>query len=273
MREKSYAKVNIFLKITGTKEHRGLLYHTFHSRFMLVKNLYDTIEFVPQKCDSFTIEGIKDVALKDNLIYKAYQALNRATGDLDILEFFYNHKVVVKKNIPFGAGLGGGSSNAATFMRMVNKQCNLKLTSQQLASIGANIGADIPFFLYGYPSANVSGFGEIIEPFNEEPLDLTIITPPIHCDTGKVYGAYKEHFLKDTTAHSGATLMLQKSSDILDNFKEPTELNDLYKAALLIYPQLQDWQKEDYYFSGSGSSFFTRTKQRGTDGNKFNCAE
>lgn len=260
MKEKSFAKVNIFLKITGTKEHNGLLYHTFNSRFMLVKNLYDTIEFVPQKCDSFTIEGVENVALGDNIVYKAYQALNEATGDLDILEFFYKHKVVIRKNIPFGAGLGGGSSNAATFMHMVNDYCNLKLTSQQLADIGATIGADIPFFLYGFQSANVSGFGEIVEPFNEEPLDLTIITPPIHCDTGKVYGAYKKHYLKDAIVHNGATLMLQKSSDILQHIKEPKELNDLYKAALLIYPQLQEWQKKDYYFSGSGSSFFTRTK-------------
>ena len=255
MLEKSYAKVNIFLKITGTKEHNGSLYHTLNSRFMLVKNLYDTIEFVPQKCDSFTIEGL-NIPKEQNIIYKAYKELNRQTGDLDILEFFYNHKVVVKKNIPFGAGLGGGSSNAATFINMVNQYCNLNLSKEQLANFGAQIGADVPFFIYGYNSANVSGFGEIIEPFDEEPLNLEVFTPPIHCNTAKVYQAFKEHYLANTTPNAGATYMLNNALDILNNINDATKLNDLYKAALLIYPELKEHEKEGYYFSGSGSSFF-----------------
>jgi len=252
---KSYAKVNIFLKITGSKEHNGSLYHTFNSRFMLVKNLYDTIEFVPQQCDTFTIEGL-DIPKEENIIYKAYKALNIHTGDLDIIEFFYNHKVVVKKNIPFGAGLGGGSSNAATFMKMVQKACNLKVETQQLATIGATVGADVPFFIYSYNSANVSGFGEIIEEFQEDPLDLEIITPNIHCNTAKVYQAFRENYLQSVQPNAGASYLLNSSIDILKSTSDPTQLNDLYKAALLIYPELKNHQKEDYYFSGSGSSFF-----------------
>jgi len=255
LRAKSYAKVNIFLKITGQKEFNGTLYHTLNSRFMLVENLYDTIEFVPQKCDSFTIEGL-DIPKEDNIIFKAYKALNAATGDLDILEFFYNHKVVVKKSIPFGAGLGGGSSNAATFMKMVHKICNLKIDLEQLAKIGSTIGADVPFFIYGYESANVSGFGEIIEPFNEKMLDLEIFTPPIECNTAKVYKSFKENFLQYCSPHSGASYMLNNSLDILQKSSDPKELNDLYKAALLIYPELKNYQKDGYFFSGSGSSFF-----------------
>jgi 4-diphosphocytidyl-2-C-methyl-D-erythritol kinase len=256
MQEKSYAKVNIFLKITGTKEFNNTQYHTLNSRFMLVENLYDTIEFVPAKCDSFTLEGIDGIDLKDNIIYKAYTALNRHLGDLDILEFFYNHKVVVKKNIPMGAGLGGGSSNAATFINMVKSACNLQATTAELAEIGATLGADVPFFIYGYKSANVSGFGEIIEEFKEEPLPLEILTPPIACHTGKVYKAYDEEFLQNSNPNNGVTLMLQKSADILKHFKRPQELNDLYLPALKLYPQLKAYAKEGYFFSGSGSSFF-----------------
>ncbi len=256
MIEKSYAKVNIFLKITGIKEFEGKELHTFNSRFMLLKNMYDTIEFVPQKCDSFTIEGLDDIKLEDNIIYKAYKALNKYTGDLDILEFFYNHKVVVKKNIPMGAGLGGGSSNAATFMKMVHKFCNLTISIDELANIGAKVGADIPFFIYGYDSANVSGFGDIIEPFDEELLEFDIYTPPIHCDTSIVYKTFRENFLKDINPNSGATLMLNNSYDILTSNFAPSKLNDLYKAALLAYPELKDYQKDGWYFSGSGSSFF-----------------
>lgn len=255
MKAKSFAKVNIFLKITGLKEFQGKTLHTLNSRFMLVENLYDTIEFIPCQCDSFTIEGL-DIPKKQNIIYKAYKALNQYTGDLDILEFFYNHKVVIKKNIPLGAGLGGGSSNAATFMNMVKKYCNLKISTKELADIGATLGADVPFFIYGYKSANVSGFGEIIEEFKEEPLHLEIITPPIHCDTAAVYKEYDKEFLDKTNPNSGLTLMLQKSKDLLKHFKSPEELNDLYLPALKLYPKLKDYYKEGYFFSGSGSSFF-----------------
>ena len=255
MKQKSFAKVNIFLKITGLEEFDGKMLHTLHSRFMLVKSLFDEIEFVPCQCDTFTIEGI-DIPKEQNIIYKAYKELNIATGDLDIIEFFYNHKVVVKKNIPFGAGLGGGSSNAATFINMVNQACNLKRSKDELAKIGAKVGADVAFFIYGYESANVSGFGDIIEPFDEEALELEIITPNIHCNTAKVYQAFDECCLDRVSKNSGASLMLNSSKDILNSIKDPSKLNDLYTPALKLYPALKEYAKEGYYFSGSGSSFF-----------------
>ena len=255
MREKSFAKVNIFLKITGLKEFNGSIYHTLNSRFMIVKSLFDIIEFVPAKVDSFTIEGI-DIPKEQNLIYKAYKALNIYTGDLDIIEFFYNHKVVVKKNIPLGAGLGGGSSNAATFINMVNKACNLGRSKDELAKVGATIGADVPFFIYGYESANVSGVGDIIEPFDEEALNLEIFTPDIHCDTAKVYNIFDECCLDNISPNRGASLFLNKSIDILRSF-EPQHLNDLYEPALIACPKLKEYQKPNYFLSGSGSSFFT----------------
>ena len=255
MREKSYAKVNIFLKITGLKDIGGIKYHTLNSRFVKVKNLYDEIEFVPCKCDTFTIEGV-NIDREQNIIYKAYRTLNEVTGDLDIIEFFYNHKVVVKKNIPFGAGLGGGSSNAATFINMVNRACNLKRDKEQLAKIGAKIGADVPFFIYDYNSANVSGIGDIIEEFNEEPLNLEILTPPISCDTKAVYNEFDRCCLNRVKSNSGLIWMLNKSVDILKNINDIKELNDLYEPALNLYPKLKNYAKEGYFFSGSGSSFF-----------------
>ncbi len=254
MLEKSYAKVNIFLKITGIKEFNGKLYHTLNSRFMLVKKLYDTVEFVPQKCETFTIEGM-DIPKEENIIYKAYKLLNEYTGDLDILEFFYNHKVVVNKKIPMGAGLGGGSSNAATFIKMVKKVCNLKISYEELAEISSKIGADIPFFLYGYSSANVSGFGEIIEEYKEKSLDLEIFTPKLLCNTAKVYAAFKDNFLDETFKEAGKEYLNRSSEEILKTAKKPHDLNDLYRAALLVYPELKQYENFGF-FSGSGSSFF-----------------
>jgi len=248
----AHAKVNIFLKITGHKEG----YHTLLSRFMRVEELYDTIEFVPCTCDTFTIEGCEGIPLASNTIYKAYKALNDATGDLDILNFFYTHKVVVTKRIPSQAGLGGGSSDAAAFMRLVKEVCNLMLSTEELARIGATIGADLPFFIYNYPSANVSGFGEVVEAFDEDPLALELYTPNIGCDTAKVYKTFKENFLDDITLCSFIGWERTDSKTILESIADPVILNDLYAAALIEYPELKKAAKEGWYFSGSGSTFF-----------------
>ena len=249
---KAYAKVNIFLKITGHENG----YHTLLSRFIRVEDLYDTIAFVPSKCESFTIEGCEGVPLKSNTIYKAYKALNEHTGDLDILNFFYEHKVVVTKRIPSQAGLGGGSSDAAAFMRLVKEVCNLILSTDELAKIGSTIGADLPFFIYNYPSANVSGFGEIVEPFEEETLALELYTPSMGCDTSLVYKTFKEHLLNDITLSSFIGWEKLDSKTLLELIKDPIILNDLYHAALLAYPQLKEFAKEGWFFSGSGSTFF-----------------
>jgi len=249
---KAHAKVNIFLKITGHKDG----YHTLLSRFMRVEDLYDTIAFVPEVCETFTIEGCEDVPLESNTIYKAYKALNEHTGDLDILNFFYKHKVVVTKRIPSQAGLGGGSSDAAAFMRLVKEVCNLILSTDELAKIGSTIGADLPFFIYNYPSANVSGFGEVVEPFEEETLPLELYTPDIGCDTALVYKTFKEHLLDDITLSSFLGWHRLDSKSILKMIADPVMLNDLYAASLIAYPELKDMAKEGWFFSGSGSTFF-----------------
>ena len=248
----AHAKVNIFLKITGHKDG----YHTLVSRFMRVEDLYDTIEFIPCECDSFTIEGCDDIPLESNTIYKAYKALNDATGDLNILNFFYKHKVVVTKRIPSQAGLGGGSSDAAAFMRLVKETCNLMISTEDLAKLGSEVGADVPFFVYNYPCANVSGFGEIVESFEEAPLDLEIYTPDIKCDTAEVYKTFNHYLLQhiSLTSFFGWDKMASKS--LLSLIVDPIALNDLYPAAMVAYPELEELDREGWFFSGSGSSFF-----------------
>jgi 4-diphosphocytidyl-2-C-methyl-D-erythritol kinase len=249
---KAHAKVNIFLKVTGHKKG----YHTLLSRFVKVENLYDTIEFVPSQCESFTIEGCEDIPLKSNTIYKAYAVLNDYTGDLDILNFFYTHKVVVTKRIPSQAGLGGGSSDAAAFMRLVKEVCNLMISTEELVKLGSTIGADLPFFIYNYDSANVSGFGEVVEAFEESPLNLELYTPPIGCDTTLVYKTFKEYFLQKITLSSFIGWDQLDSKSILTLIKDPILLNDLYAASRIAYPELKNLAKSGWFFSGSGSTFF-----------------
>ena len=244
---KAHAKVNIFLKITGHKD--GC--YTLLSRFMRVEELYDTISFVPCKCETFTIEGCDDIPLESNTIYKAYNALIDYTADSDIVDFFYAHKVVVTKRISSQAGLGGSSSDAAAFMRLLKEVCNLILSSDELAKIGSTIGADLPFFIYNYPSANVSGFGEIVEPFEEEPLSLELYTPDIGCDTTVVYKILKKHLLANISLSSFEGCEKLDSRSILDLVSDPTILNDLYAASLIAYPDLKKEAREGWFFSGS----------------------
>ena len=252
MQIRAHAKVNIFLKITG---HRNG-YHTLLSRFMRVESLYDTIRFVPAECDTLTIEGTPEVPRESNTIYRAWVALNEATGDLDLLDFFYHHKIVVEKRIPAQAGLGGGSSDAGAFLRLVHRVCDLKLSLDELAAVGARIGADVPFFVHDVPSANVSGFGEIVEPFDETPLDLEIFTPPVACDTAAVYRTFKERFLPHIAPEEFRGWERRSSRELLEEIADPRRLNDLYPAALLRCPDLEKYAGEGWFFSGSGSSFF-----------------
>lgn len=249
---KAHAKVNIFLKITGHKEG----YHTILSRFIRVEDLYDTITFVPCECETFTIEGCENVPLESNTIYKAYKALNDHTGDLDILNFFYTHKVLVAKRIPSQAGLGGGSSDAAAFMLLVKEVCNLMISTEELATLGSTIGADLPFFIYNYPSANVSGFGDKVEAFDEAPLALELYTPNIGCDTTVVYKTFKKELLDNISVCSFFGWDNIDSRTLLEMTSDPITLNDLYAAARIAYPKLKEEAREGWFFSGSGSTFF-----------------
>jgi len=253
MREiKAHAKVNIFLKITG---HRNG-YHTLLSRFMRVAKLYDTIRFVPGTYETFTIEGTPEIPRESNTIYKAWVALNEATGNLDLLNFFYHHKVVVEKRIPSQAGLGGGSSDAGAFLRLARTVCDLNISTEELAAVGAKVGADVPFFVHDYPSANVSGFGDVVEPFDEAAADLEIFTPPVSCNTAEVYKTFKTRFLSEIDPKFFLGWERKKSLELLREIADPLLLNDLYPAALLECPALKNFEKEGWFFSGSGSSYF-----------------
>ena len=248
MSEKSYAKVNIFLKISNKRES----YHELVSRFVRVHSLYDTISFVKSSRKAFCIVGNFGCKMETNTVFKAYKLLEKYDG---VKEFFENHSVEIEKNIPEFAGLGGGSSNAATFLIMANKYCKLNLSKHELSEIAVNIGADVPFFVYEYDSANVTGIGEIVEKFDEEILNIDTITPKVKCNTGEIFKVFRENFYKQISKEEANRLLKMKSIEILNNLNIK-EANDLYEPALSLYPQLNDYAKKDWFFSGSGSSFF-----------------
>lgn len=249
MTKKSYAKVNIFLKIAGKREN----YHELVSRFVRVHSLYDLVSFEKKECVKFTLIGDFGCETKSNTIYKAYKILEENFPK--VKEFFKNHYVKVEKNIPEFAGLGGGSSNCATFMIMVNEACDLNLSKDELSSMAVDIGADVPFFIYEYDSANVTGIGEIVDKFDEEILDIEVITPKIECDTGKIFRVFSEKFYKEISEKDKRRLLNLNSKQVLQ-YLDINEANDLYEASKDVYKDLKKYEKKNWYFSGSGSSFF-----------------
>ena len=258
---KAYAKVNIFLKITGTRGD----YHEIVSRFMRVSNLYDELSFVSKenidaKANEFKIIGDFTCETKQNTIYKAYVALKEATSSEALEKLMQTHAVRVEKSIPAFAGLGGGSSDAATYLKMCNEVLHLGLSLNELAQIGLHVGADVPFFIYGYDSANVSGIGEIVEAFDEELLAFDIYTPTLEISTPKIYQAYRMNFYAPIDGFATDILKKKLSLDIFREF-DAQEANDLFLPALQEYRDLKDYYKKGYYFSGSGSSFF-RVKEK-----------
>ena len=248
MSEKSYAKVNIFLKISDKREE----YHELVSRFVRVHSLFDTISFVKSSRKAFDIIGSFGCNMETNTVYKAYKLLEKYDG---VKEFFENYSVKIEKNIPEFAGLGGGSSNAATFLIMANRYCELNLSKDELCKIAVNIGADVPFFVYEYDSANVTGIGEIVEKFDEEILNIDTITPNIKCNTGEIFKVFREKFYKQISKEEADKLLKMKSVEVLNNLNIK-EANDLYEPAISVYPKLEEYTQNNWYFSGSGSSFF-----------------
>jgi 4-diphosphocytidyl-2-C-methyl-D-erythritol kinase len=223
---------------------------------MLIDNLYDEISFIKSNKNQFDIDGNFSCPLEKNTIYEAYKAILNYTNNKDIEQFFKEYSISIKKNIPEFAGLGGGSSNSATFFKMLNNKFNLKLTIQELAQIGLKVGADIPFFIYGYNSANVSGIGEIIKPFDENSLNLKIITPKIQCNTKEIYQIFREKFYKELDSKNKNLLENIKSVEFLEEYNIEFA-NDLYNPAKFLKPELKNYKKDGWFFSGSGSSFFT----------------
>lgn len=247
---KSYAKINVFLKIVGTRGN----YHELISRFVLIENLYDEISFKKASYNNQILNIVSNVKIDgENTITKAYNELVKLGFKDKMQEFFKTHDVVLEKNIPMGGGLGGGSSNGATFLHLVNEELNLKLTTANIVEISKNIGSDVPFFASRVKSANVSGVGEIIEEFSDEIPNLSIFTPEIFSSTKEVYNEFRKNFMDKVDKNLALKLCSLSSDEILNKYKN-YELNDLLLPCLKLHPSLK--LKDNEFLSGSGSSYF-----------------
>ena len=244
---KSFAKINVFLKVVGTRGN----YHEILSRFVLCEQLFDEIYF--KRSNSFAIE-CDNKEIKENIIQKAIDELKKAGFSNELDEFFSSHKIIINKQIPIGAGLGGGSSNAATFLLMVNDELNLNIKRENLMQIASKIGADVAFFVSGYKAANVIGIGEIIKDFDDEVPNLNIFTPNVFCSTPMVYQEFRSNFLQYIDVNAAKKMQNLKSKELLEIYKNE-ELNDLFAPCFKLYPQMNEFR--DKFLSGSGSSVFS----------------
>jgi len=254
----SYSKVNIFLKITN-RDNNG--YHHLISRFVKYKDLYDTITFNKKikPNHQFVINGKFDCKIEQNTIYKAYALLYNHTKSNKLKNFFFHHSIDVDKKIPSFAGLGGGSSNCASFLTYTNTILKLGINQTELCNIAKTIGSDVVFFIKDFDSANVYKKGEIVERFDEEIPKIKVFTPNIKCSTKDVFNEYKKSNIPFFTDKEISNKLLhQKSKNILQEY-DALFLNDLYSPAENLYPRLKEYTKHNNFFSGSGSSFFTTT--------------
>ncbi|MDR1614200.1 MAG: 4-(cytidine 5'-diphospho)-2-C-methyl-D-erythritol kinase [Campylobacteraceae bacterium] len=250
---KSYAKINIFLKIIGKRGG----YHEIVSRFVRLSKLYDEMEFLPKSLNTkcFELKGEFNCELKKNTVYKAYELLRGIADTKKLDDFFAEYFLNVKKNIPFGGGLGGGSSNAATFLLYINKTLELGLSLEELCGIGSKTGADVNFFLHECEAANVSGIGEIVKPLKDEVPDIELIFDDATCDTALIYNNFREQFADNIDKTAAQNLISLSSKEILQKFDNIT-LNDLLRSVLICYPSLKAKADARLFLSGSGSTFF-----------------
>jgi len=176
----SPGKVNFCLHIV---KQRTDGYHELQSAIALL-NWGDQLFFDFHRNSSppgLTLAGFADLATSDNIIYKAFQSFQRALG----------HAVApchieVKKQIPMGAGLGGGSSNAATCLLGLNQALNYPLSDQELLKIGQTLGADVPVFLSQRHSW-VEGIGEQLRPIQLPSCFIVLVFIPLHSCTKTLF--------------------------------------------------------------------------------------
>jgi len=224
MKVTSPAKVNLHLRVIR-KRPDG--YHDIATLMQKI-DLRDTMEFAPGK-EGIVIKcpGFPQLENEDNIVHRAVKALFFETGCKNGVE------IILRKVIPLGAGLGGGSSNAATALVTLNDMLGLSLPKENLMRIGARLGADIPFFIYG-DRAWAFGIGDRLEPAeNLPPLWFVLVNPRFELSTRRVYEGLNLRLTNPIINYS-----IPRFSTIT-NVVEGLH-NDLEKVSLVLYPALKE---------------------------------
>ncbi|MCM2297323.1 4-(cytidine 5'-diphospho)-2-C-methyl-D-erythritol kinase [Rhodoferax sp.] len=239
------AKLNLFLHIVGRRPDG---YHLLESVFMLI-DLCDTLHFELRANGAISREDLNKALPTDDLIVRAARALQNLSGTAQGVH------ISVTKSIPEQAGLGGGSSDAASTLLALNRLWGLGLSLSQLQRIGLQLGADVPFFLSGH-NAWVSGIGEHITPITLAPARFVVVKPADGLQTQRIFS--HPDLKRDT-----------KSATISDFAADAYGFghNDLQPVAQALCPavtQALNWCSDrglNARMSGSGSSVFAQVAE------------
>lgn len=240
-------KLNIGLYITS-KRADG--YHNLETIFYPVKGMKDVLEVVPAETTAIALHG-KTVAgdMHDNLVWKAYQLLKQDFPNLPALS------IHLLKNIPMGAGMGGGSADGAFMIRLLNDYCVLALTNEAMISYALQLGSDCPFFIENTPQY-ATGRGEVMQPVSIDlsAYSIQLICPQVHVSTA---AAFKMITPKP------APFDLQKLPELpIEQWKDLVS-NDFEAPVFAQHPELAAIKEQLYAqgaiyaaMSGSGSTVY-----------------
>ena len=236
MKINTYAKINLNLKISKEVEE-GL--HNISS-LMVPINLYDSIEIKETNADVDKIQFDKEGISEENTISKS---LNLLRSRSNLRGFFH---IIIEKNIPIEAGLGGGSSNAAGIISILTKKYNLQMPSYR--EIAVHVGSDVPFFITGKP-ANILGVGDIVNPQNlQKDINMILVVPNEKISTRHAFSMFDE---------------LSQDNLEINEYEELKIFNDFWIPAQTLEPNLLKIKNNlesitnlEFYLSGSGSSMF-----------------
>ncbi|WP_372844833.1 4-(cytidine 5'-diphospho)-2-C-methyl-D-erythritol kinase [Psychrobacter sp.] len=273
----SPAKINLFLHITG-KRADG--YHNLQTIFRLL-NWGDYLHFsVTDEVVIFTansereanklchqlliLAGAETITtnLEDNLIFKAASALLVAAIETNKLPTSLSPvQVTLDKHLPMGAGLGGGSSNAATTLMVLNEIWQLKFSRDKLIKIAATIGADVPIFIFGQ-DAIATGIGEELTAIDLPDQQYLVLTPNAHVNTAKLFAHPK---LQRDSAPLSIKSIKNQSDDYVQHLNTPyqnvftpvvTSLAPAVDEALAYLQGLEKQALGTARMTGSGSAVF-----------------
>jgi 4-diphosphocytidyl-2-C-methyl-D-erythritol kinase len=219
------AKINWFLKILGRRDDG---FHEIESLIQKV-SLYDILKIAPS--DELSLKADGGIPEKENLVYKAASLLKstysvKTGAQLDL-----------HKNIPVGAGLGGGSSDAAAALMGLNQLWSLGLSPESLSEIAAKIGSDVPFFLYG-PASFTYGRGEKLVPCRAlKKLYILLVKPPFEVSTAWAYKNLKTTRLPEKGVHRA-----EKSWDLPDDLPTLTNKREKVNNIKLLIRNIEEAQ-------------------------------
>jgi 4-diphosphocytidyl-2-C-methyl-D-erythritol kinase len=250
----AYAKINLDLRVLA-KRADG--YHELRTIFQTI-SLADSIglEFEPASRTEIEIQG--NVVIEDNLMARAAKLVLEETGLSGRVHF------KLEKRIPMGAGLGGGSSDAAAVLRALPRVIGAFIVPDRLHEMAASLGSDVPFFLYGGTAVGL-GRGEEVYPLPDLPaLHGLLVTPDIHVSTPDAYRALSERLGKDGTSKKLAAFARVAWTEDLSLARNDFEgvVFELHPELARIRAALENSGAVCARMTGSGSAIFGLFRER-----------